>query len=157
LKASDLTLRAMHDKDLSQVLVIENQAQANPWSRLSFEESISREHRCRVIANDKAIVAYHVVCEVADELHVLNLATAKQHQGLGLGHMLVSDIVDFAEQQSLAKIFLEVRASNLVAQSLYLKWQFVQIAVRKSYYAATSVSNGAREDALIFLRQQKHR
>jgi ribosomal-protein-alanine N-acetyltransferase len=158
LKASDLTLRAMLDEDLPQVLIIERGAQASPWSRLSFEESISREHCCRVIASQvddckESIVAYHIVCPVADELHILNVVAAKQCQGNGLGHMLMSDIVDLAQQQSLNKIFLEVRASNLAAQSLYLKWQFVQIAVRKSYYGATSLSNGAREDALVFLRQ----
>ena len=158
LKASDLTLRAMLAEDLSQVLIIERVAQASPWSQPSFEESISRQHRCRVIAsrvnaNKESIVAYHIVCPVADELHILNIVAAKQHQGIGLGHMLMSDIVDFAQQQSLKKIFLEVRASNLTAQSLYLKWQFAQIAVRKSYYGATSLSNGVREDALIFLRQ----
>lgn len=153
-----LRLRDMLSDDLSQVLAIENNAHVSPWSRLSFEESLTREHHCRVIdASDSPgaapkIVGYHVVCGVVDELHILNIVTATQFQGIGLGHMLMSDILDVAKQENLAKLFLEVRSSNRVAQSLYLKWQFEQIALRKGYYRPTS-PDGAREDAFVLMRQ----
>lgn len=153
-----LRLRDMVSDDLSQVLAIENNAHVSPWSRLSFEESLTREHHCRVIdASDSPkaapkIVGYHVVCGVVDELHILNIVTATQFQGIGLGHMLMSDILDVAKQENLTKLFLEVRSSNRVAQSLYLKWQFDQIALRKGYYRPTS-PDGAREDAFVLMRR----
>jgi len=161
LRASEhgnLLLRDMRSDDLVQVLSIENNAQASPWSRLSFEESLTKQHRCRVIdaidARNKAskVIAYHVVCGILDELHILNVVAAPQFQGLGLGHMLMSDILSIAEEENLVKIFLEVRASNQVAQSLYLKWQFKQIAQRKKYYRPTS-RDGIREDAFVFMRK----
>lgn len=156
-----LSVRDMCSRDLRQVLAIEVNAQASPWGRISFEESLTKQHRCRVIEmlpRDRhdnqlaSIVAYHVICDVVDELHILNVVAAPQFQGLGLGHMLMNDIVEFAQQTSLSKIFLEVRAGNEVAQSLYAKWQFCQIALRKEYYRPTSVGQ-SREDALIFMRQ----
>ena len=168
-----LSVRDMSSYDLKQVLAIELNAQASPWGRLSFEESLTKSHRCRVVemlrntpsasadsasatsntesVNDGLIVAYHVVCQVVDELHILNVVAAPQFQGLGLGHMLMTDIVEYAQQASLSKIFLEVRAANEVAQSLYAKWQFSQIALRKQYYRPTSVGE-PREDAFIFMR-----
>lgn len=145
----------MRSADLTAVLKIEREAQISPWSRLSFEESLNREHYCRVLARGNEVFAYHVVCPVADELHVLNVVVANQVQGQGLAHLLLEDIVAIAKREALAKIFLEVRAGNLVAQSLYQKWQFKQIAERKNYYSAAQVGRGEREDALIFMRHTK--
>lgn len=156
-------VRDMLSSDLSSVLAIERHAQISPWSRLSFEESLTREHQCRVIEIDaretaqdravKEIAAYHIVCAVADELHILNLVASPSRQGLGWGHCLMQDIFELADKQQLARLFLEVRASNAVAQQLYQKWQFKQIGVRKGYYNAAPDSPAMREDALIYLRQ----
>lgn len=148
-------MRDMRSDDLATVLQIERGAQISPWSRLSFEESLTRKHACRVLVNRKEVIGYHVVCAVADELHVLNIVVAIQYQGQGLSHGLLGDIIEIAERLNLKKIFLEVRASNLTAQSLYAKWQFSQIAQRKAYYAATPATDGKREDALIFMRTSK--
>lgn len=162
-KLGNLRLKDMQSNDLSAVLNIEHSAQASPWSSLSFEESMSKQHRCRVIEMTRGsstatsvgcleLVAYHVVCEIVDELHILNVVTATKFQGSGLGHMLMADIVEFAVQRGLSKLFLEVRASNTIAQSLYLKWQFNQIALRKKYYRPAS-KFGLREDALVYMRK----
>jgi len=153
----------MQSHDLTQVLSIEANAQASPWGRLSFEESLTKQHCCRIVqvsnkfesasANleRSEIVAYHVVCAIVDELHILNVVVAPQYQGLGLGHMLMDDIVKIGTKKGLTKIFLEVRASNQVAQDLYIKWQFNQIALRKEYYRPTTTAL-TREDALVFMR-----
>jgi ribosomal-protein-alanine N-acetyltransferase len=156
-KQGRLGVRDMQSLDLKQVLAIELNAQASPWGRLSFEESLTKQHRCRVVEMNAecsmtTIVGYHVACQVIDELHILNVVAAPQFQGLGLGHMLMSDLIEIAEQTHCNRVFLEVRSSNEVAQSLYAKWQFKQIALRKEYYRPTSVGQ-PREDALIFMRQ----
>jgi len=158
-QADKLFARDMVSEDLSQVLDIESNAQASPWGRLSFEESLTKSHFCRVLEvcleteslPQSLIVAYHVVCPIVDELHILNVVTAPQYQGIGLGHRLMQDILEIAEHHKSQRIFLEVRATNEKAQSLYLKWQFKQMGVRKQYYRPTQ-SNEEREDALIFMR-----
>lgn len=151
-----LLARDMVDTDLKQVLLIEQNAQASPWARLSFEESLNRsqssqEHACRVLHIGNEIVAYHVVSSVVDELHILNVVAARHLQGIGLGHRLMQDISDFAESRSLNKLFLEVRASNEVAQGLYVKWGFKHIAMRKQYYRSLKPSM-PKEDAMIFVK-----
>jgi ribosomal-protein-alanine N-acetyltransferase len=152
-----LLARDMVDKDLNQIVLIEQNAQASPWARLSFEECLSRcesssEHACRVLHVGDGIVAYHVVSSVLDELHILNVVAVPHLQGIGLGHRLMQDIVEFAESRSLSSLFLEVRASNSVAQNLYEKWGFEQIAIRKQYYRNPNV-NGPKEDALVFVKR----
>jgi ribosomal-protein-alanine N-acetyltransferase len=161
-KQGKLLLRDMLNNDLPSVLAIENLAQLNPWSRSSFEETLTGSQHCRVIelhhcselvtGDVSELAAYHVVSVVLDELHVLNVVAAPQFQGLGLGHMLMSDIVAFAESRDLRKIFLEVRESNEVAKNLYLKWQFTQISLRKKYYRATGAS-ATKEDAFVYMRK----
>lgn len=152
-----LFARDMVDKDLSQVVLIEQNAQVSPWTRLSFEESLSRSesslgHACRVLHVEDEVVAYNVLSSVLDELHILNVVTTPHLQGIGLGHRLMQDIVDFAQFRSLNKLFLEVRASNLIAQNLYLKWQFKHIAMRKQYYR-TADPKSPKEDAMVYLRE----
>lgn len=152
-----LFARDMTDKDLTQVLQIEQNAQASPWGRLSFEESLTRcqdskNNACRVLLVDNDIVAYHIVSSVLDELHILNVVVMPNLQGIGLGHRLLQDIIDFAMNKSLKKIFLEVRVSNVVAQSLYTKWQFKHIGMRKKYYRNLD-PNEPKEDAMIYVRE----
>lgn len=116
---------------------------------------MTQGHICRVVEHNNDIVAFHIVCPVADELHILNLAVASDQQGKGLGHLLLDDIIQQARSYKVEKVFLEVRESNLVAQSLYQKWQFQQIAVRKNYYSsgANAGEVGFRENALVMVRQ----
>lgn len=157
--------RAMQSKDLDAVLKIERNTQSVPWSRLAFEESLTKSEQpaeslsiCEVISlgdeNDEPgsqeLIAFIVVSLVLDELHILNLAVANLHQGRGFGHVILDRIISLANQHGSRKLFLEVRASNLVAQSLYKKWGFEQIAIRKAYYRAVEQQ---REDAQVFVKQ----
>jgi len=133
LERDFLDIRDMSSDDLEQVLIIERNAHISPWARLSFDESLTKNYSCRVIEDG---------------------AAAPQYQGIGLGHMLMQEIMDIAQSSGLKKVFLEVRASNDIAQSLYSKWQFNQIAIRKRYYSLVDSTNtNQREDALVFLRQ----
>ncbi len=155
LTESELIARDMRDDDLTRVVSIECSAQVSPWSRLSFEESLNKKNLCRVIEAREQVVAYHVCSAVLDELHILNLVTAKPQQGIGLGHRLMQDILEHADALNSRKVFLEVRESNSVAQNLYLKWQFRQIALRKDYYRIPNTQGAndqSRENALVFVR-----
>lgn len=158
-KDSEFSCRAMLSDDLVAVLEIERRVQVMPWSRLSIEESLTRAeqrranntqgYHCRVLTSDQTLCGFSIISSIEDEMHVLNLAIDKDYQGRGLAHMLLHDIVDLCQQQSLAKILLEVRASNKVAQSLYQQWQFKPIAIRKNYYRCVDQQ---KEDAIIMAK-----
>ena len=142
----------MGTEDLNQVLSIERNAHVSPWSRLSFEESLTKEYLCRVVEHSNEVIGYSILCPVVDELHILNVVVAPQCQGAGIGHLLIQDLVTLANSLKLKKVFLEVRASNFIAQGLYEKWQFQRISIRKRYYSAPENSDtNEREDAFIYL------
>ena len=144
------SIRDMNSGDLIEILKIEQVAQASPWARLSFEESLNREDFCRVVEQSGEVVAYHVSSHILDELHLLNVVCAPRAQGNGFGHVLMQDVFECARIKKVEKVFLEVRASNAIAQSLYEKWGFEKIAVRKHYYRPT-LPNGLREDAEVYV------
>jgi len=140
----------MLDKDLVSVVAIERQVQVMPWSRLLFEEAMSASNVCCVVELNDVVSAFHVGAVVLDEWHILNLAVSSTMQGIGLGHVLINDIIQQAESNQCRKLFLEVRQTNAIAQALYQKWGFEQLAIRKKYYRLPNTSN--KEDALVYVK-----
>jgi ribosomal-protein-alanine N-acetyltransferase len=89
------------------------------------------------------IIGFTGIWMLADEAHITNLAVREEYRRKGIGELLLIAIIDFASQLKTSFMTLEVRASNLTAQSLYSKYGFVQMGVRHGYYLDN------REDAII--------
>ncbi|MEB2312379.1 MAG: ribosomal protein S18-alanine N-acetyltransferase [Sorangiineae bacterium] len=79
---------------------------------------------------------------VADEVHVLNVATHPEHRRRGVGRAMMSAIVERACRDGARLVLLEVRRGNRAAIRLYRSAGFGVIGVRRAYYA------NDREDAL---------
>lgn len=79
---------------------------------------------------------------VEDEAELLYIHTAAHSRGRGIGTAMLKHIQKELGHKS-AKIFLEVRPSNIAAQALYTSLGFLKTGRRKHYY-----KDG--EDALIF-------
>jgi ribosomal-protein-alanine N-acetyltransferase len=80
---------------------------------------------------------------VADELHILNIATHPEARRQGHGARLLRHILDVARRASYRSVELEVRRSNLAAQALYRGFQFRQVGIRARYYEDND------EDAIV--------
>jgi ribosomal-protein-alanine N-acetyltransferase len=80
---------------------------------------------------------------VADELHILNIATHPEARRQGHGARLLRHILELARRASYKTIDLEVRRSNLAAQALYLRFKFQQVGIRARYYEDND------EDAIV--------
>ncbi|KGK42850.1 hypothetical protein LH51_04125, partial [Nitrincola sp. A-D6] len=66
----------------------------------------------------------------------------------GLGRILLQQILDNLSEQGVARLLLEVRASNAAAIALYQCCDLQQDAIRKDYYETTEP--GVHEDAYLF-------
>jgi len=80
---------------------------------------------------------------MADEAHITNIAVRQSYQRQGIGELLLMSIIDLAIELKASIVTLEVRVSNLLAQSLYHKYGFAQVDLRRNYYTDN------REDALF--------
>jgi len=89
------------------------------------------------------IVGFTSMWVMADEAHITNIAVRQSHQRQGMGELLLLSIIDLAIELKASIVTLEVRVSNLTAQSLYQKYGFAQVGLRRSYYTDN------REDALL--------
>jgi len=89
------------------------------------------------------IVGFAGVWRMLDEAHLTTIAVRKTYRGRGIGELILIRVVDMATGFGAAVVTLEVRISNIVAQSLYRKYGFKSAGIRKGYYSEDG------EDALI--------
>ena len=80
---------------------------------------------------------------IAGEAHITNIAVREKHRRQGIGELLLISLIDLATELDAHIITLEVRASNTAAQSLYSKYGFTQVGVRRGYYTDN------REDGVL--------
>ena len=88
------------------------------------------------------VVGFAGVSIVLDTAELNNIVIKKSERGKGLSFLLLDSLIKFVKQHNCKQINLEVASSNTVAISLYKKFGFKQVGLRKGYY------NGV--DALLF-------
>ena len=89
------------------------------------------------------VIGYVGLWLMVDEAHVVAIAVREAYRGRGLGELLLAEAIEAALDTGVDNVTLEVRRSNLVAQALYEKYQFLRVGVRSRYYSDN------HEDALI--------
>ena len=80
---------------------------------------------------------------MSDEAHITTIAVREGYRRQGIGEMLLISAIELAMKLKADILTLEVRVSNTGAQSLYSKYGFTQVGLRRAYYTDN------REDALI--------
>jgi ribosomal-protein-alanine N-acetyltransferase len=80
---------------------------------------------------------------MVDEAHIVAIAVREAYRRRGLGELLLAEAIDLALANQQDCVTLEVRRSNLAAQSLYEKYRFLKVGVRRRYYSDNN------EDAII--------
>ena len=141
----DTSLRPMREADLDEVMRIEVRAYPFPWTLGIFRDCLRAGYPMWVQEHAGAIVGYGVLSIAADEAHVLNLCTAPDCEGQGLGRRMLQALLRIARGGGAQRVFLEVRPSNPRAFDLYERNGFNEIGRRPRYYPA----HDGREDAIV--------
>jgi ribosomal-protein-alanine N-acetyltransferase len=142
--------RPLLEADIDEVVAMERTACAHPlhaWTEHSYLSSLRAGYWARVrceVATGR-IVAVCVAMDGVDEVHLLNIAVAREQHGRGHARALLAELVARCQQHLAAAIWLEVRPSNERARAVYLREGFVDVGVRKRYYLAAT----GREDAVV--------
>ena len=105
-------------------------------------EHSADEHRPSSLPQQK-IVGFVGFWIMADEAHITSIAVRNQYRRRGVGELLLMRAIDLATKLGAQIVTLEVRVSNATAQSLYYKYGFKRMGVRKGYYLDN------REDGVI--------
>ena len=140
-----LKIRRMEQRDLDEVLAIEEMSFRCPWSKKSFEKELKKAFsEPSVAVIDACVVGYSIVWVGVDGIHIANLAVRSDWRRCGIGAMLLEAIL--ANREGFSWVGLEVRRSNAEARLLYKKYGFREIGYRENYY---SLEN---QDAVVMVK-----
>lgn len=133
------------DRQIAEIAEIERQCFATPWT----DDQIRNSDDSTVFFLAKAegkTVGYGGMYTVLDEGYVTNIGVLPAWRRKGIGAKIVKQLIDFSIEKHLAFLSLEVRVSNTAAITLYEKFGFERVGLRKNFYHAP------KEDALIMTR-----
>ncbi len=144
--SSSLRIGEYEEGDIDQILAIERDSFPTPWSANIFRsEIISPISRLLVarVGCEWLVAGYLVYWQVADEIHLHNIAVRRDMRRQGIASRLLGETVRFSRLKGARWLTLEVRRSNHAAQRFYEKFGISVRGIRPGYYTDT------REDALI--------
>lgn len=143
--ATGITFRLATLQDVDAILEVEETSFTTPWSRQAFYGELDDNLLARYIVAvlDGKIIGYAGVWIICDEGHVTNIAIHPAYRGRHYGEQMVRCLINLARSCGAVSMTLEVRASNIIAQTLYKKLGFEARGHRKGYYADNN------EDAII--------
>lgn len=105
------------------------------WSMNTFESELKSQNSYYIIAeiNDE-IVGFAGLKYVLDNADIMNIVTKKNKRNLGIGYILLENLIIFCNKNSINQLTLEVNEQNLAAIHLYEKFNFKKISTRNNYY-----------------------
>jgi ribosomal-protein-alanine N-acetyltransferase len=154
---SGVSISRMTEHDLLEVVEIEEQAGLSRWGWAAYYAELQGHNRdLMLVARAKESkaprvshrLAGYVVARIgANELHINNVAVRERYRRQGIGLTLLARILEEGRRRGVEAAFLELRAGNTAALSLYEKCGFSVTARRKGYYSEPI------EDALVMTIQ----
>ena len=139
-------LTKQHIEQIHQISI--QQFENESWTQKQIQDSIeSQTSICIGTFVDDELVSYAISQDSLDDINLLLIATKNNQKNKGFAKLLMKYLDDVASAQQ--KTFsLEVKNTNTVAISLYEKFGFKTLHIRKKYY-----KDGA--DAFIMFKQKK--
>ena len=131
---------------LDAVLAVEQSAYAHPWSRSNFTDALASGYQAQLLVAGQTLLGYFIAMKGVDEVHLLNITVAPDHQRQGWAMVMLGALAIWARGQNAEWLWLEVRTGNLRALQIYEAHGFRRVGLRKAYYPA---GHGQREDAIV--------
>ena len=139
-----IATRELSASDLKVVQAIEQESFHDSWAVESWLAELNSSITKYIVLEQEGIIkGFAGFWLIAGEAQVTRVAVAKDERGKGLGRILTEALIDAAWQENAEAVTLEVRKSNIAAQTVYEQTGFTVSGVRPNYY----VDN--KEDAII--------
>jgi len=157
-----MSLRVAVEDDLEVIHGIEESVYPTAWTLNFFRLILGMSGDLFLVAVENGEVIGYTVGEVKKMGrvgstktvgHVLNIAVTKDHQGAGVGTMLMDEVELRLRDSGADLAYLEVRESNTGAQAVYRKRGYQYVRTAEGYYGdedgfimMKSLSNGTLPD-----------
>lgn len=137
-----VAVRRMAAADVGDVMEIERISYPTPWSGDDFHRFLgSPRNRYWVAEHDGRIIGYTGLELDGARAHVTTVTVTAGRRERGIGRALMTVLTDAARAHGATEIRLEVGIRNRPARTLYERFGYEVIGVRRGYYPG--------EDALI--------
>ena len=142
-----MNIRPAFSDDCPALAAIDTVSNPSPWSVKQFASALAQStDKLWVCETDGVIGGFIVWQDILDESELHLIATAPEYRRQGIAVALLEHWLRHAQTAGITRLLLEVRAGNAAAQSLYLKYGFTAVGIRKHYY---SLPEGGHEDAVL--------
>ncbi|KEI95322.1 30S ribosomal protein S18 [Clostridium botulinum A2B7 92] len=138
MNKKDIIVLPFSLEHIDGVMEIDNLSFSVPWSKNSYETELKNKFAKYIVVSNKEtnkVLGFAGMWLIIDECHITNIAVHPNYRGLGIGNILMNEIIDICKEHNLTGITLEVRESNTAAKNLYYKYGFKDSGIRKGYYA----------------------
>lgn len=143
-----MTVRAAREQDIPALCAIEAACFSDPWSAGAIAAQLAAPTGLSLIAeeNGAPLGALFLSC-LPPEGEVYRLCVLPAARRRGVGRLLLARGLEAEREAGVLRMFLDVRASNEPALSLYRAFGFTECGRRAGYYRAP------REDAVLMERE----
>ena len=190
-------IRPMAEADIHQVVEVERESFPSSWPRTAYRRELANRLARYIVVFDRSheppaatpsrrrrllglfrrndepapttdyIVGYVGVWLLVDEAHIVAIAVREAYRRQGLGELLLAEALELALANRQEAVTLEVRRSNVGAQTLYEKYGFLKVGVRRRYYSdnhedavimsTPPIHSATYLDRLVYLRKERER
>ena len=136
------------ESHIDDLLEIENQCFSHAWSKTSFENELSKTFSASFSAVEGGKAIGCIICNTSvDEAYIFKVMVSKEYRRKGVALSLVERLIDYAADNGIIRLVLEVRESNEKARKLYEKAGFLYIGNIKKMY------DDPQEDAAVYEKE----
>jgi ribosomal-protein-alanine N-acetyltransferase len=115
------------------------------WQRFPLTRVFTPETSGSAVPNFSGdyVLGYAGLWVILEEAHLTSIAVRDSYRRKGIGESILISVIEMASQMNAKIVTLEVRISNKSAQTLYERYMFKTVGLRRRYYS----DNG--EDAYV--------
>lgn len=131
----------MNEHDLLEVVEIEESTGLSLWGWDAYRTELDRTEAVMLVARRSSnggtqlrISGFIAARVNLDELHINNIGVRHGDRRRGIGAALLETALQVGARHGASSAVLEVRAANAAAQSLYRRFSFREMGVRRNYY-----------------------
>lgn len=138
-----MTIRVATPGDLGAIMAIETASfPSDAWSSDAMSAELATEYSHYVVDDeDGGIIGYAGLRALrgSADADIQTIALIEARRGEGRGRAMLRTLLAEASARGAREVFLEVRADNPAAESLYLSEGFEEIGRRPRYYQPDDV------------------
>ena len=107
----------------------------NFWSYNILKQELENgKSKYFVAKQENEIVGFAGILLIIDQVNIMNIVVKKDKRNIGIGSLLLEEIIRYSKIHNATSITLEVNEKNIPAIKLYKKYGFKQVGLRRKYY-----------------------